>query len=87
MSGNLPLFTLYHRRNCHLCEEMNKQLQKLRKEIPFEVALCDVDSVPELRQKYGERIPVLETGGKELCHYFLDEGKVRDYLYSRGEMG
>ncbi len=79
-----PLLTLYHRRNCHLCEEMRQRLQELRGEFPFEIALRDVDDTQELRRRYAERIPVLEADGRELCHFFLDETKVRDYLCNAG---
>ncbi len=84
MNQGPPLLTLYHRRNCHLCEEMQRRLQKLRGEIPFEVVLRDVDDSQDLRSKYAERIPVLEAEGRELCHFFLDETKVRDYLCNPG---
>jgi len=34
-----------------------------------------------LEAKYNERVPVLVDGeGRELCHYFLDVAKVREYL-------
>lgn len=55
-------------------------LESLRGEFSFEVAVVDVDADPALEAKYNELVPVLEAEGKELCHYFLDEAKVREYL-------
>ena len=47
----------------------------------FEIEVIDVDADPELEAKYNELVPVLVDGeGRELCHYFLDAAKVREYL-------
>jgi thioredoxin reductase (NADPH) len=44
------------------------------------VEVLDVDANPVLEAKYDELVPVLLHGEIELCHYFLDEPKVREYL-------
>jgi glutaredoxin len=72
--------TLYGRTYCHLCEDMLAALEALRGEFSFSVEVVDVDSDPALEAKYDELVPVLEAGGRELCHYFLDVAKVREYL-------
>ena len=47
----------------------------------FQIDVLDVDADPELEVKYNELVPVLVDGeGRELCHYFLDAAKVREYL-------
>ncbi len=47
----------------------------------FELTVLDVDADPELEARYDELVPVLADGdGHELCHYFLDAAKVREYL-------
>jgi len=47
----------------------------------FEVKVIDVDTDQALEEKYGELVPVLlDAEGRELCHYFLDTAKVREYL-------
>lgn len=46
----------------------------------FGIDVVDVDTDPALVEKYDERVPVLVAGGKEICHYFLDPAKVREYL-------
>jgi hypothetical protein len=47
----------------------------------FEIEVLDVDADPALEAKYDELVPVLVDGeGCELCHYFLDAAKVREYL-------
>lgn len=48
---------------------------------PFAVDVFDVDTDPALEARYDELVPVLaDDEGRELCHYFLDAAKVREYL-------
>jgi len=65
--------TLYGRRYCHLCEDMERALGQLQDELGFSLEVVDIDRDAALESKYGERVPVL-TGpdGREICHYFLD---------------
>lgn len=55
-------------------------LEALRGEFSFDVEVVDVDADAELERKFNEWVPVLTAEGQELCHYFLDEPKVREYL-------
>jgi hypothetical protein len=82
-------FTLYSRSYCHLCQEMLDALQALSNaEHPFRVDVIDVDADAALVAKYDELVPVLfgHLERPELCHYFLDEAKVRHYL-AQGNAG
>lgn len=60
-------------------------LQALKPAFSFTVDVIDVDADPALVAVYDELVPVL-TGTKEgmpprqLCHYFLNENIVRDFL-------
>ena len=65
--------TLYTRADCALCEQMYAALEDYRVRLALEVEPVDVDRDPELRHRYGARVPVLAHGGDEICHYFLDE--------------
>jgi thioredoxin reductase (NADPH) len=42
--------------------------------------VIDVDTDPALEARYDELVPVLLLGETEICHYFLDETKVRAVL-------
>jgi thioredoxin reductase (NADPH) len=56
-------------------------LLMLRGEFSFEVEVLDVDADQTLLARYDEWVPVLlADDGEELCHYFIDELKVREYL-------
>ena len=76
-------FTLYSRSYCHLCEDMLTALNALQTPAhPFTVEVIDVDADPALVERFDELVPVLfaDPDGPELCHYFLDEAKVRAML-------
>ncbi len=76
-------FTLYSRSWCHLCEDMLAALRKLETSgRPFEIEVIDVDADPALVARFDELVPVLygDLAEPELCHYFLDEAAVRQYL-------
>ena len=76
-------FTLYSRSYCHLCQDMLDALQRLQTpEHPFTVDVIDVDADEALVARFDELVPVLYAGldQPELCHYFLDEQRVRQVL-------
>jgi len=79
---------LYSRNYCHLCQDMLAALEALRGESGvafFEIEVVDVDADAGLEAKYDELVPVLVDGeARELCHYFLDAAKVREYLSGFG---
>jgi len=59
---------------------MEVALAPLAEEFGAAVVVVDVDADPDLEAKYDELVPVLLHGDTELCHYFLDEAKTREYL-------
>ena len=72
--------TLISRSYCHLCHDMEVALAALKSELDISLTVLDVDADPLLESKYDELVPVLLHGERELCHYFLDEPKTREYL-------
>ena len=71
---------LYYREDCHLCEVMLQALRGLQRSLRFELDLIDVDRNPALARVYTERVPVLCKGKQEICHYRLDEARLRREL-------
>jgi thioredoxin reductase (NADPH) len=59
---------------------MEAALWPLASEFGATITVLDVDADPALEAKYDELVPVLLHGDTELCHYFLDEAKTREYL-------
>ena len=76
--------TVYSRSYCHLCDEMIAGLQPLQARFGFALAIVDVDGDPGLEARYGEHVPVLAHGARELCRHRLDRALVTDYLAEIG---
>jgi glutaredoxin len=66
------MLTLYLRRGCHLCEDMQRDLQRLGADWGFTVHGIDIDADPVLQALYHEQVPVLMRDGQEICRHFLD---------------
>ena len=75
---------LYSRTDCHLCDEMVKELEALRRTTAqtFTVEILDIDRDPETQRHYSLRVPVLTAaaGGKILCETRFHRQSVLDYL-------
>ncbi|MGE5623317.1 MAG: glutaredoxin family protein [Bacillota bacterium] len=83
--STLTHFVVYSRSYCHLCDDMLEALQALSGEYPFTIEVIDVDSDEALVAQFDELVPVLfgqKNGASavQLCNYFLDEIKVREFL-------
>jgi hypothetical protein len=71
-SPDLPELTFYARDGCHLCDEARADLQAVleervkRGEPIARVHVVDVDTLPMIRERYNDLIPVLLLRGAEL---------------------
>ncbi|MEP7156802.1 MAG: glutaredoxin family protein [Betaproteobacteria bacterium] len=74
--------TVLSRSYCHLCDDMITALENFRGRfsLVMEVVVMDVDAHPELETQWGDRVPVLLLGDREICHYFLDEAKLQECI-------
>ena len=70
---------VYIRHGCHLCTDMVHELELLKTELGYDYTLCDVDTDAALVEKYGDRVPVLVGGDTEVCWFFLDRDRLREY--------
>ena len=75
---------LYVRPGCHLCEDMWVQLRELGESLEFDLQTVDITGSPELEERHGRRIPVLEADGDELCNFYLDPQALLSHLERRG---
>lgn len=78
---------VYLREGCHLCEEALEVLDRLRREIPFELVEVDVDSDPSLAALFGERVPVVTVDGQVASQLLVREDQVRRQLAEEGAGG
>lgn len=73
--------TLMFREYCGLCHRMRDELQPFLAEYGLDLEVIDVDADEVLEERYNELVPVLLHGGQEICHWHLDETKLRAYLH------
>lgn len=72
-----PALILYTRGYCHLCHDMQAQIESYSPQYRFTLELRDVDSNPLWLSAYDELVPVLvrrdqQGQEQEICHYHLD---------------
>ncbi|MDB5926249.1 MAG: glutaredoxin [Betaproteobacteria bacterium] len=79
-----PLLTVYSRNYCHLCDDLISGLRALQARSHFEIAIIDVACDVALEARYGNDVPVLVHGDRELCRHRLNESLVTDYLVEIG---
>ena len=75
----MPVWTVYSRADCSLCERMLEDLAELLGPAAA-VQVVDIEGQPELERRYGTRIPVLTADDEFVCAYRLDTDRVRAYL-------
>jgi glutaredoxin len=80
MSDEQAKLTVYGRHDCHLCEEMIAALRSMQGRFRFDLQIVDVDGDPEIARRYGEDVPVLTHGERELCRHYLDRAAVTEFL-------
>jgi hypothetical protein len=59
---------------------MKQQLVLFQQQYGFSLNVVDIDADSYLKLRYGERIPVLAAGDREICHYQLNEDLVLEYF-------
>ena len=64
-----PQLTLYTRKECCLCEEMKRVVREVGAEVPLETEEIDVDGSLELKERYGNEIPLLFINGRKSFKY------------------
>ena len=72
----MATFHVFSRQGCHLCEVLIDQLLPLLRG-KADVAVHDIDTRPDWREKYAVRIPVLEFEGQVVSQFRLDHEAVK----------
>ncbi|MFZ5556771.1 MAG: glutaredoxin family protein [Pseudomonadota bacterium] len=71
---------LYSRAYCHLCEDLLSALRPVAARAGVAVEVVDVDADERLEAAYGDKVPLLMGGGREICRYHLDSAALDAYL-------
>jgi glutaredoxin len=72
--------TLMTRVDCHACEQAEADVRRICGELGVAWASQDVDTDPELRAEYGDRVPVILIDGAEHGYWKVEETRFRAAL-------
>lgn len=74
--------TVYTRENCHLCHEAIETIETVAASLSRAVSVetVDVDTDPDLRDEYGERVPYVIVDGSPAFKYRVDADELRATL-------
>lgn len=78
--------TLYGRPGCHLCEDADRLLRRLRRHYRLRITRVDIRADPDLVRRYDILIPVVAVGETELTAP-LSERALRAALDRAGHAG
>ena len=80
LAVSIPKVVLYHAEGCHLCERARASLERVRKDVDFELREIQIDGDPELEARYREWLPVVEIDGERAFVYYVDPDAFRRKL-------
>ena len=72
--------TVYTRAGCGLCATAEADVARICADVGAGWTTVDVDSDPELRAEYGDRVPVIEVDGREHGFWRVEEERLRAAL-------
>jgi hypothetical protein len=72
--------TVYTRADCGLCATAEAEVARICADVGVGWTTVDVDSDPELRAEYGDRVPVIEVDGREHGFWRVEEERLRAAL-------
>ena len=71
---------VYTRAGCHLCEVAEADVARICADLGTGFTSVDVDTDPELRAEYGDRVPVIVVDGREHGFFRVEEARLRAAL-------
>jgi glutaredoxin len=72
--------TVMSRVSCPSCETAAADVSRICEELGATWSVEDVDSDPELRAEYGDRVPVILVDGDEHGYWSVEEDRLRAAL-------
>ena len=68
------------KQDCCLCDEAKAVIEQVIAELPAELKMTDIESDPELFERYKEKIPVILINGEESFVYKVHPVTLRKKL-------
>ena len=82
MSGS-PQLDFLTRSGCHLCDDMQRVLDATLPEMGLAYRTVDVDSDPDLAERFGETVPVLLRDGYPVAKVRIGARQLRRIVRRR----
>ena len=79
-SADRPRVTVYTRVGCSLCATAEAEVSRICVDLDVLWQAVDVDTDPELRAEYGDRVPVVMVDGEEHGYFRVEEHRLRAAL-------
>ena len=78
--SDAPRITLYSRAGCHLCDDARVVIARVCDEMGESFLEVDIDSDPDLLDRFGEEIPVTFVDGSQHDFWRVDATRLREAL-------
>ncbi|MFN8576635.1 MAG: glutaredoxin family protein [Candidatus Sericytochromatia bacterium] len=80
---NKVLLEIYSKENCELCDKLKEVVNKVHKNIEFDIKEIDITKDPEIFEKYKYDIPVVHLNGIIAFKHRITEDELIKKLSSR----
>lgn len=77
------MVTVMSRQGCHNCEVAEADVARICADLGVEWSVRDVDTDPEWRAEYGDRVPVILVDDVEHGYWQVEEERLRAALTAR----
>ncbi len=74
---------VYSHKGCHLCDVVKETLTQLEGSAPFQWREVDIDTDPEILQRYNDEIPVVFIDGRKAFKYHMEKDRFLRALAGR----
>ena len=74
--------TLYSRAGCHLCDRARAEIEAVCAELGESFVEVDIDTDPDLREKFTDEVPVTFVDGRQHDFWRVDPARLRAALAS-----
>ena len=75
---------LYSRADCCLCEEMKNAIRQVAAKVPLDLEEVDVDSSAQLKEQFGDEVPVLFIDGRKAFKHKVTAKELEKRVGRRG---
>ncbi len=69
--------TIMSRHECHLCHVVARVAAQVQEDLAFHLTIVDIDQDEQLRQQYGDRVPVVLLDDREILSGKVTGGELR----------